>query len=215
MFYKQTYALRQRIDKLTIRERLLVIITLFTVMVMAAQGVVMLLGYDKIDEVQSRIELKQKEDQRYKDTLAGLESSLDNPNIQALQRSNEELAERINTIEERISLIDETLMSPDRMSSLLKELLQKQSDLTLISFGVLPIQTITSESTGERLFYQHGLAIELEGSFESLTEYLAAIESLETSLFWDKLLIETESFPVLKIQLQVHALSRDEDWMHV
>ncbi|TCS43181.1 hypothetical protein [Reinekea marinisedimentorum] len=215
MFYKHSYALRQQIEKLSIRERVMLIVTFFTVMVLAAQGVAMLFGYDKLDQVEARIELKKTEDQRYRETLAGLESSIDNPNILALQRSNDELAERIATIEKRIALIDETLMSPDRMSGLLRELLQDQSGLTLISFNVLPIKTIDSETTGERLFYQHGLAIELEGSFEALTDYLLAIESLDSSLFWDSLLIETESFPALKIQLQVHALSSDEDWMHV
>jgi MSHA biogenesis protein MshJ len=215
MFNKQAYVLRQHIEKLSVRERVLLIAIFFAVIMLIAQGLVMLYGYDKLDPVQSRIDSKKIEDQRYKETLVGLESSLDNPNILALQRSNAELAKRIKVIEERIRLIDDTLMSPDRMSGLLNELLEQQSGLTLISFNIIPVQVIESESTGERLFFQHGVAIKLEGSFEALTSYLDTIEALDTSLFWDRLLIKTEQFPDLQIELEVHTLSRDEEWMHV
>ena len=106
-------------------------------------------------------------------------------------------------------------MSPDRMISLLKELLDKQSKLTLINFNVLPVVTIESNIDGGNLFYQHGLTMELEGEFEALSDYLSQIESLPLQLFWDDLVIETQNFPTLTIKLRVHTLSQDEDWLNV
>lgn len=215
MLNKQFYALRMQIEKLSIRERVLTITAFSALLLLAAQGIVMLAGYDQTETVQVRIEQHRNTVKQNEMILSELESSLNNPNILALQNSNRELADRIETIEERISLIDDTLMAPGRMIELLRELLEKQSQLTLLSFNALPVEVIESNVSGSQLFYEHGLEIELEGSFEALSRYLADIESLDAQLFWDKLYLETENFPKLRIQIEVHTLSRSEEWLHV
>ncbi len=216
MLNKQTYSLRLLINKISVRERIIVLVLFILLAVLIAQGIVMLLGYDKKDIIEASIQQKQEESIKYQETLKGLESAIDNPRVRALQRSNQDIEYRIERIKEQIENINEKLMSPARMSALVKELLEKQDDLTLLSFHVLPVVVIQSSSIeAENLFYQHGLAIELEGSYEALTEYLTQIEALPTQLFWDKLYIETDKFPQLRIQLEVHTLSQDEEWLHV
>lgn len=216
MLNKQTYSLRLLINKISVRERIIVLVLFVLLAVLIAQGIVMLLGYDKKDIIEASIQQKQEESIKYQETLKGLESAIDNPRVRALQRSNQDIEYRIERIKEQIENINEKLMSPARMSALVKELLEKQDDLTLLSFHVLPVVVIQSSSIeAENLFYQHGLAIELEGSYEALTEYLTQIEALPTQLFWDKLYIETDKFPQLRIQLEVHTLSQDEEWLHV
>lgn len=215
MFNAQIYQLRLLIDKISLRERYLVLVVLFALVVLIAQGFLMVTGLDKHDAVQARIEKHQQETQRLQQLLRETELAVNNPNIQALQLDNRNLREKITVLQQRIGEINERLMTPKLMIGLLKELMAQQRDLTVLSFEVLPVKTIESNLDGASLFYQHGLSLQLEGTFEALSAYLAEIEANDRQLFWDDLVIETESFPILRIELQVHTLSQSEEWLNV
>lgn len=213
--FKQTYALRLIIAKISVRERYLALITLFALLVAASHGVLILTGMDNHEAVLNRISQKQAESERVKQLLVDYQASLNNPKIVALQSNNDDLNERIFTLEERIARISQSLMSADEMILLLKELMNKEGKLTVVSFNVLPVEVIESNVDGGNLFYQHGLNLTLSGEFEALTDYLASIEDQPHQLFWDDLIIETQNFPQLEIQLNVHTLSRDKEWLDV
>ncbi len=215
MFQKQSYALRLLIEKISQRERYLLLATLVALCFLIAEGLLMFTGLNNHELVLDRIAQKKSETERVKQVLVDYQAALNNPKIIALQSANRNLQENLDSLTQRIADINSRLMSPDRMTSLLKELLDKQSQLTIINFSVLPVTTIESNIDGGNLFYQHGLRMELEGEFESLTEYLSQIESLPLQLFWDDLVIETKKFPILTIKLNVHTLSQDEDWLNV
>jgi len=215
MFQKQSYALRLLIEKISQRERYLLLATLVALCFLIAEGLLMFTGLNNHELVLDRIAQKKSETERVKQVLVDYQAALNNPKIIALQSANRNLQENLDSLTQRIADINSRLMSPDRMTSLLKELLDKQSQLTIINFSVLPVTTIESNIDGGNLFYQHGLRMELEGEFESLTEYLSQIESLPLQLFWDYLVIETKKFPILTIKLNVHTLSQDEDWLNV
>jgi hypothetical protein len=215
MFQKQSYSLRLLIDKISIRERYLFIATLVAVVLLLTQLLLVITGMNKHDSVMSRIKQKQTESARVNQLLLDYQAAINNPRIMALQNSNDDLSSKIELLEERIGDINEKLMSPDNMIALLKELIDKEQQLTVLSFNVLPVTTIESNVDGGNLFYQHSLSMTLEGEFDSLTRYLSDIEAQPNQLFWDDLIIETENFPTLKIKLNVHTLSQDEEWLNV
>lgn len=215
MLRKQLYSLRLLIDKISLRERYLMLVTLVALVLLIAQGTLMVTGLDKHDGVNTRIENTERQIRQIEQALVDYRAAINNPRVQSLQQSNLDIQERISNLEDRISEINDTLMSPNQMVSLLKELLENQKDLTVERFTVLPVQTVESNLDGGNLFYQHGLSMELTGSYEALTAYLSEIESLEHQLFWDDLTIETDNFPSLTIKLKVHTLSQDEEWLNV
>lgn len=215
MMQKQMYSLRLLIDKVSLRERYLMLVTLAALILLIAQGGLMVTGLDKHDAVNGRIDNTQRQIGQIEQALIDYRAAINNPRVQSLQQSNEDIRERIDNLEERISEINEKLMSPNQMISLLKELLENQTDLTVDRFSVLPVKTVESNLDGGNLFYQHGLSMELTGSYEALTNYLSEIEALEHQLFWDDLSIETDKFPQLTIKLKVHTLSQDEEWLNV
>lgn len=215
MFHRQSYQLRQLIERLNQRERYLLLAVIFVLMVMVGQLILMATGLDNHDTVRDRLTQTREQTQALQQALIDYQAAIDNPRIRALQDSNEDLSDRIEDLEGRIADINSQLMSPERMISLLKELLNDYSNLTVTRFEVLPVNTIESNVDGGNLFYRHGLRIEMEGQFEALNNYLAAIEGLEGQLFWDDLIVETENFPTLNIRLEVHTLSQDEEWLNV
>ncbi|TXR54301.1 hypothetical protein [Reinekea thalattae] len=215
MPYKKIYSLRLSIDRLNIRERIMVMLACFILIIALGHGLVMLFKLNQVAALEANLAQKQQATVSYDTALASLKASTNNPNVMALRRSNERLAERIEAIEKKFKSIETSLISPGQMISLLRQLLEKENQLALKSFEVLPVVPVEAQSTGVRLFYQHSIAIELEGTFESLTQYLTEIETLDADLFWDNLSVETENFPTLNIKLQVHTLSRNERWLRV
>lgn len=215
MFRKQRYALRLMIDRISIRERVLLLATMTVLILAIAEGALWLTNRQSNDEVEQRIAQKQQETAHYETALASLKAAVNNPRIQTLTNSNNDLNIQINNLEQNISDISSKLVPPDRMITLLKELLDDQQNLSLRRFDVNPVVAINSNIDSGTLFYRHGLALELEGEFESLTDYLAKIEALPTQLFWDKLMIDTKNFPLLNIQIEVHTLSQEEEWLNV
>jgi len=215
MFSQQAYALRLLIDGRNVRERVLILILICTGLLLLTLGGLMLTGLDKHTAVLERIAQVKTNVDLYQNTLSGLETARNNPKIVALKNSNTNLQAQLDKLQERITQIDQSLMSPDRMVALLKELLDKDSQLELVSFQVQPVKVIESDLDGSSLFYQHGLNIELEGDFDALTAYLAKIEALPAQMFWDELTIQTESFPLMRIELTVHTLSQNKDWLNV
>lgn len=215
MFARQRYALRLSIDQLSIRERVLLLSIIISAILLLTQGLLMLTHLNDQVEINSRINTKKAELAQIQTTLDNLELAANNPRIVSLTNSNADLQERIQRIEENLATIDSQLMSPDRMVELLRELLAEQQNLALVEFDLLPVEPIESNLDGGELFYQHSLALTLEGEFEALTGYLASIESLPTQLFWNRLNILTDDFPTLRIELHVHTLSRQEAWLNV
>lgn len=215
MPYKKIYSLRLTIERLNIRERILIMLVSFILIAALGHATVVLFKLNQTSQLKANLTQKQQASVSYNSALESLKASSNNPNVLALRRSNERLAERIEAIEKKFKSIETSLITPDQMYRLLRQLLEKENQLALKSFEVLPVLPIEAESTGVRLFYQHSISIELQGTFEALNQYLDAIEQLEAGLFWDHLSVETESFPTLHIKLQVHTLSRSERWLRV
>jgi MSHA biogenesis protein MshJ len=215
MFSASLYKVRLQLERLSLRERYLLLIIIFSLVILIAQGILIVTGLDNHEDVITRTEQYKTETQTYQKTMADLQSAANNPRIIALQNNNQRLEETIKTLDERIDKIASLLITPERMAQILEQLLNEQQSLTLETFNVLPAIQLQSNTGAENIFYQHTIEISLSGQFESLVSYLEIIEALPEELFWDDLLINTQSFPILDIKLKVHTLSRQEEWLNV
>lgn len=213
---RYTYALRLQIAKISIRERYLLLATLFSLVVLSSQGILYVTGMHTNKDVLSRIEAKKTQADKVQQLLSDYQKAVNNPGLIALQRDNEQLRNHIEKLKGNISKISERLMSPERMNNLLRGLLEQQEQLSLLTFEVMPVQKIESSIDNTSLFFKHSIKMNLEGRFEALEDYLQAIESAsEFELFWDDLVINTENFPTLMIEVRVHTLSQNEEWLNV
>ncbi|HET8902552.1 MAG TPA: hypothetical protein VFN16_00995 [Saccharospirillum sp.] len=208
------FHLRLIIDRLAIRERAMLLISLVLVVAGISYGVTWFLGWTDQSTIRNQIAQLQIQTTDNQNALLALEQARNNPQIQTLSRQNELLRREIQELDDRISGITDVLIPPDTMATLLRELLSS-SDLTLVRFGALPTQPVNQEDDGEARIFRHQLEIELTGSFDALTGYLQTIEALPWRLFWDELSVETEQYPTLRIRLKVHTLSDQEAWLNV
>jgi len=138
----------------------------------------------------------------------------DRENRQRLAILEEELTKsRMQLAEKIVSLI-----SPQEMPELLKELLRRQKGLQLTRLENLPPEELNlGEKVSEKKLstglYRHRLQIEFAGDYLSTLRYLRELEKLPGNLVWQQLEIETLEYPKAKVTLEVFTLSLDPGWI--
>lgn len=201
-----------RLDALSLRERVLVMIT--ALLVFAALWYGLLIEPLAKRAVQSRAEIE-----AFEERIAAANQSLEDQILQLGGGQDQRL--RIASLQSRIDEINTTLGShaaelidPAEMAKVLEGVLREQSRLNLVRIGNTTPQALSTGDTEDAAtFYRHGLEIEVEGSFAACLEYLDAIEALPWRLYWQLLDLEVIEYPRNRIRIEVSTLSLDEEWI--
>lgn len=202
-----------KVDALSLRERLLVLLT--CLMLIAAMWYALLMQPLAQRATQSRTEIVALED-RIAAANRGLEEQ-----ILQLGGGGIDQRSRIASLQRRIDEINTTLGShaaelidPAEMARVLEGVLKEQSRLSLVRIrNTTPESLSAGDGEDAATFYRHGLEIEVEGSYAACLEYLDAIEALPWRLYWQMLEIEVIEYPHNRIRLEVSTLSLDEEWI--
>jgi MSHA biogenesis protein MshJ len=202
-----------KIDALSMRERLLVMIT--ALVLIAALWHTMLMQPLEQRASQTRAELTALEGR-----IADANRSLEDQILQ-LAGGDHEHRTRIASLRKRIDEINATLgnhaaelIDPAEMARVLEGVLKQQSRLTLVRIrNTTPDSLTADEEPGAVTFYQHGLEIEVEGSYAACLDYLNAIEALPWRLYWQVLELDVIDYPRNRIRIEVGTLSLDEEWI--
>lgn len=205
--------LLERIDKLSRRERLLVMVTMLTVIAGAWQGLIMVPLEHRADasriELESLRERTDKANQSLQEQILQLAGSGSEERVQAAL-----VRQRIEQINEELGNYAAELIDPAEMAVVLEEILRDQTRLSLVSIRNTAPELLAADVEGAGTsFYRHGLEIELEGSYADCLRYLAEIERLPWRLYWQVLDIETVDYPRNRVRLEVSTLSLNEEWI--
>ena len=219
MNYKKFYDdLSIKIDQLSIRERVLVLITSLSVLFLFWQ----LLIFDQINYLKDKISSNASKMQQQISNLQGQISqvsttlSLDpvvrlEEQIKKLYKENEELKSKLLGMKEK-------LISPAQMMLILKNILDNKN-LEVISLKNLPSMPVLTnledkdqeeESGGSKLtlkVYNHGLEIVLNGSFFQVRDFLLEAEELPYKLLWEELEFAVTEYPIARVKIIIRALS--------
>jgi MSHA biogenesis protein MshJ len=63
------------------------------------------------------------------------------------------------------------------------------------------------------LLYRHGVEISVRGNYLDMIDYMTALESLPTQLFWGGARLEVEDYPASRLTLTLYTLSLDSKWL--
>ncbi len=201
------------VDKMSLRERLLVFVTGLMLL-----GSAWYLGLMQPLDQQAT---------RNRSEIASLRERIEmynqNLEVEVLQISSTDTAkrEKLARIQGRLDEISEgmggfvaELIDPAQMSRVLQSLLKKQSKLRLIRIRNLSPEALSASTDAlTTTFYRHGLEIEFEGSYLACLEYLEDIENLPWRFYWQLLDIEVLEYPRNRIRLEVSTLSPDVEWI--
>jgi MSHA biogenesis protein MshJ len=133
------------------------------------------------------------------------------------------------------------LVSPDKMTALLEDLLKRNGKLHLASLKKLPVVALndqqissgkeaedkagkagitpskekTSADGASEVLYQHGVEIVVEGGYLDIMNYLSQLEAMPWQLFWAKARLDADAYPKASLTLTLFTLSLDKTWLNI
>jgi MSHA biogenesis protein MshJ len=176
------------------------------------------------------------------DIAAKARAYANDPNDALRKRLGEVRVETARTSEE-LRTMQKGLVPADRIAPLLETILRANGRLKLVSLKTLPATTLNDAAASPPatpaaapapaaatpgvatpaatpvvvkapdLLYRHGVELTLRGSYLDMVDYMHALETLPTQLFWGKAQLDAEDYPNVRLTLTLYTLSLDPKWM--
>jgi MSHA biogenesis protein MshJ len=217
-----------KLDAMSLRERVLTFFALL-VLLMAITYLLLispLLGKQK--KMAAQIVQQQKQMQDMQTQLSALgKAKIDDPSSplrQRLQQSKQKLADA----EELLRGQSKHLVEPEKMVSLLEQVLRKNERLHLVNLQTLSVTPLVNKSAvmagGEsavnaanpdKQVFKHGVQITLRGSYADLLQYLSVLEKAPVQMFWGEVQMKVVQHPTVELTLTLYTLSLDKTWLQV
>lgn len=233
-FRQQWRSLAERVDAMSLRERaliflaaVLVLVTLFNSLLIDPLLARQRMLSQQIAQTQTQTNILQVQIQ----ALVAEQNADPDAALRArLAQLQQELA-GADTI-----LLDyrSGLVPPQQMPAMLKDMLQRNRALRLVSLKTLPTQNLSAAAAQtaaqtasvqpasgppapaqQAAVFRHGVEITVEGSYADLLRYLTAMESSPYRMFWGKAELKADAYPKTTLTLTLYTLSLDQTWLTI
>jgi MSHA biogenesis protein MshJ len=207
-----------RVGLISLRERVFVFVAAVVVVLALAQTLLIDAGNLRKQTAQARLQsadamLEQIGQQRQ--LLAGQAGrDPDRAARDALAAQEARLAE----LKEELGRLERSLIPPERMNEVLKNVVQGTGGIRVVSFKTLSPQAVALPDAVEGTppgYYRHGFEITVSGRYSDLVAYLERLEALPWRLSWSEATLDAANRPMLSLTLTVHTLSLEEAWLRV
>jgi len=211
-----------KFNAFSLRERALILLSFLAL----AYG----LWYVLVDDyfLATDAEIKQQSDSM-REQIGLLEGQIDslsavvgrNPTAMLIKEARD-LKQENDGLDKKIEGLNQKMISADRMSTILKNLIDKSAGLTLVSLESLatkplfdPKNILISGKPTLMQAFSHGLKIEMMGGYFETLQFLKAVESQAAGIVWDHLTYSVVQYPVARITIELHTIGLDEGWISV
>jgi MSHA biogenesis protein MshJ len=152
-----------------------------------------------------------------------LEAALEHdPDAAARERRAALEGERV-LLDGRLAELTDGLIPPAEMAGALRELLRRETGVSLVKLEALPAEPLFVDAEPEKpgeekprpAVFKHSVVIELHGNYLAILRYVQAIEALRWRFFWDSLDYEVDEYPDAHVRLTLYSLSLREGWLGV
>lgn len=206
----------ERIDAMTLRERLLIFIAVLVVLVAALNAAFIdpLLTRQaalvkRLDEQQARISALQAQ--------MSAQRQAKSEAAKAAARKAAQLAElraKLDALGEDLARRKVGLVPPERMNAVVADMVRRNQGIQLVSLKSLPTTEITAGAAGSGL-YRHGTEITVSGGYQDLVAYLHDLERMPAKVSWGRLDLDASTYPRLTLTLVLNTLGTGKPWMQI
>ena len=157
-----------------------------------------------------------------------------------LERRIEGASRALEATKEVLVNYTDTLISPQKMASMLESMLHESVELKLLSLENLPVaplfdkettaqkskaeeqsddaQPLTEQSANKQTkdvfgLYRHGIRITFQGNYMKSMDYLQKLEQLPWKFYWQSFAYQVEKHPKAIITLNIYTLSTSQWWI--
>lgn len=124
----------------------------------------------------------------------------------------------------------ERLVLPQKMAEHMRQLLNKNNRLQLVSLQTLPVTSLLEQADAgkagakpaaapallqDKQVFKHGVQLTLRGNYLDLLQYLSALEKLPQQMFWARAQMSVVQYPSSELTLVLYTLSLDKAWLQI
>ena len=209
--------LREKVANLSPREKWLVLLTGFVLIIGVIDYFVVQPMRDERASIQIQIENLAVQRQNFDTQLIELTEQIANDPAMIAEREIEGLDKAIIENELRLRNFTDTLVAPQDMTEMLREILDSQKNLKLVELKNLPVAPILSdeetESNEDIGLFRHPVRLIFEGNYNDTLLYLAKLEAMENRFYWNRFDYQVMEYPVARVSLNTYTLSTQQWWI--
>jgi MSHA biogenesis protein MshJ len=216
----------ERIDAFNLRERGFIFVAIMAVLFLVADNLL----FPPLRAEQKKLEQAVAAKLAQNRTLSAqieqfIKERGSDPNVVTRYRIAD-LRKQLGAMEGSMTEITRGLVAPKEMIRLVREVLVRNRPLRVMRLQNLPPEPLVAQGESQSgqqtgassakprpVAYRHGMQIEVQGTYPEIVRYLRALEALRWKVFWDKVRLEAEHYPVSRLTLVIYTLSLDKAWI--
>jgi MSHA biogenesis protein MshJ len=154
---------------------------------------------------------------------SALQTALTRDPNQRLAAERDRLDSELRSLNASIGSVLDRFVAPDRMPSLLEDVLRHHQGLKLKRMVSLPVEPVqltdpeadTEEQAASPLIFRHPLRMEFEGNYFEVLAYLNELEEGPWEFGWRQLNYKVSEYPLAEVTIEIETLSREKSWIGV
>jgi MSHA biogenesis protein MshJ len=210
----QHYA--ERIDAATLRQRLLIFVAATLVLLLFGNALFLQPQRAKQKRLVAETAQYQKELNTLQVQMSRMVAGAADPDAASGKRIAALRAE-LSILNSRLAGEERRFTAPERMRTVLEEMLGRNKGLTLVDLRTLPVASAGPTRAGSSTtgMFRHGIELTVRGTYGDLYDYLRMLEQLPSQLYWARAELTVTEHPVLTLKITVHTISLDRAWLVV
>jgi MSHA biogenesis protein MshJ len=233
--------LGSRFNAMSLRERGMIAVALLALLVLLWDQMLM----DPLRKREVQLSQEVEEVKKNLDTLtASIEGRANDNPFSVAMTQKKELAQSLAAVDAQLLSESAGLIPPQRMLAALRDVLDRQQGLRLVSMRNLPVSSLlpppvdANAAPGNTVIdkslaytgasskearppiaasgpYVHSLEIVIEGNYLDVLRYLQTVEGLPWRFYWQVLDLKTTEYPTNRVRLRLNTLSMEKEWLGV
>lgn len=208
--------LLDRIDALSLRERVLVLAALLAIIAMLWDSLLMHPVETRRKRLAPEVANLRQEVDRLNRTIEDLASKGRADPDTALKDELRQARTGIADLDQQLGGLTKGLIAPEEMVQVLKQVLDHTAPLKLVALRTLPAEPLAALVPGEVLpsqIFRHGVEIELTGNYLDVVAFLRKVDQMPWRFYWQTLELDVEEHPRLKVKITAYTLGEEEAWI--
>jgi MSHA biogenesis protein MshJ len=219
-----------RFTAMSLRERGLVFAALLAVLIVVWDSLLM-------KPLEQRKQALNQELQSVQENITQLASSLSGDgggdSFTTALTQQQSLQQSLAAVDGQLQTLAAELIPPPRMVAALRDVLDHQQGLRLISLKNLPSYSLAPADPGTAAAsaasistttlvpvsttgpFVHPIEMIVEGDYLTVLNYLRAVEQLKWRFYWLSLDLNSTDYPKNRVRIMLNSLSMDRDWLGV
>ncbi len=212
--------INDKINALSLRERILVFITVSALMIFLCWMLWISPLRAKTADLQQQNRSLQKDIATLTETSHVLQQRIQQGVHQKATFKLQQLRKELAQVKQILQQQTRTLIEPNEMFALMQQMIFAESRLTLTGIKRKQVQALfaapddaAKDQKDSPEIYRHVMQISFDGRYRDVLNYTRKLEGLEWKLIWDRIDLQSLEYPRVHVDIEISTLSDKKSWV--